>query len=166
VEAEPIRADEERHVWIEVRDQRDDALVTSIEILSPTNKVGSGLAEFRFKRKELLDAGANLVDIDLLLGGTRLPFKRPLPPDDFFAFVSRQSRAPLQVYAMSLAEPLRPIPIPLREPDPDVVLQLQAPYNTAFDRGGYPRRLRYPAQLPDVSPDQINQARALAQLPA
>jgi hypothetical protein len=166
VEPEPIRADEERHVWIEIRDLSDESLVTSIEVLSPTNKVGAGFSEFRFKRKELLDAGANLVDIDLLLGGARLPFKQPLPAGDFYAFVSRQSRAPLvQVYAMSLETPLKPIPIPLREPDPDVVLELQPAYDLAFDRGGYPRRLRYPAAITDVAPERLARVAQLGKLP-
>jgi len=164
IEPEPIRADEERHIWIEVRDQRDDSLVTSIEILSPTNKVGSGQAEFRFKRKEPFDAGVNLVDIDLLLGGQRLPFKKPLPPGDYFGFVSRQSKAPLvQVYPMKLSEPLKAVPIPLRDPDPDVILELQPAYDLAFSRGGYPRRLRYTNAPAEVAPGIVDWARKITQ---
>jgi hypothetical protein len=164
IEPEPIRADQERHIWIEVRDQRDDSLVTSIEILSPSNKVGNGRAEFRFKRKELFDAGVNLVDIDLLLGGQRLPFKQPLPNGEFFGFVSRQSKAPLvQVYPMKLNEPLKAVPIPLRDPDPDVILELQPAYDLAFSRGGYPRRLRYTNAPAEVAPGIVDWARKITQ---
>jgi hypothetical protein len=113
-----------------------------------------------------LTGGSNLVDIDLLLDGTRLPFKQPLRPGDFFAFVSRRSRARLvQVFAMSLGEPLKPIPNPLRGADPDVVLELQPAYDLAFGRGGYPRRLRYPSTIPGVSPEQLSRAAAIGKLP-
>ena len=47
-------------------------VVTSIEILSPDNKSsGSGLDSYQRKRSELLDSGANLVEIDLLRAGQR-----------------------------------------------------------------------------------------------
>lgn len=152
LEVEPVDVELQKHVWIEIRTLEPDRLVTSIEILSPTNKQGRGLAEFLLKREELLDIGANLVDIDLLIDGTRMPFRKPLPPGDLFAFVTRQSKRPLtQVYGWNMDQPLRQVPIPLLAPDPDVVLDLQSAYTLAFERGGYPRRLRY-ASAPESAP--------------
>ncbi|HMO26341.1 MAG TPA: DUF4058 family protein, partial [Tepidisphaeraceae bacterium] len=75
LEVEPVDVELQKHVWIEVRTLEPDRLVTSIEILSPTNKQSRGLTEFLLKREELLDIGANLVDIDLLIDGARIPFR-------------------------------------------------------------------------------------------
>ena len=44
-------------------------VVTVIELLSPANKVGAGVAAYRQKRAELKAAGVNLVEIDLVREG-------------------------------------------------------------------------------------------------
>lgn len=87
----------------------------------------------------------NLVDIDLLVGGERFTFRQPLPPGHFYAFVIRADRRPrmAEAYAWSDRDAMPRIPIPLRAPDPDVIIDLGAAYQLAFDRGGYRRRLRY-----------------------
>ena len=47
-----------------------DRVVTAIEVLSPTNKApGEGRDAYLQKRDEFWDAGANLVEIDLLRAG-------------------------------------------------------------------------------------------------
>jgi hypothetical protein len=56
--------------WIEIRRLPDRSLVTVIEILSPTNKVGSGRIEYIEKRNEWIKQPVHLVEIDLLLGRT------------------------------------------------------------------------------------------------
>ena len=65
--------------------------MTVIEILSPTNKFGSGRTEYIEKRNEWIRQPIHLVEIDLLLVGQRLPMQRPLPRADYFAFVSRSA---------------------------------------------------------------------------
>ena len=65
--------------WIEIKRLPDRSLVTVIEILSPTNKIGSGRAEYIEKRKEWIRQPIHLVEIDLLLGGQRLPMGGRLP---------------------------------------------------------------------------------------
>lgn len=58
--------------YIEIRDLTGDRIVTSVELLSPTNKVpGPGRDSYLRKQDELVRAGANLVEIDLLRGGQR-----------------------------------------------------------------------------------------------
>ncbi|MBX6316783.1 MAG: DUF4058 family protein, partial [Isosphaeraceae bacterium] len=123
-------------------------LVTVIEVLSPTNKTGSGREEYLEKRRELIDRPVNLVELDLLLGGRRLPMAEPLPPGDYYALVSRAERRPqAEVYAWTIRQPLPTIPIPLRPPDPDVPLDLAAIFATAYERGRYARSLDYGAPL-------------------
>jgi hypothetical protein len=146
----PFDVREERETWIDIRDLTDESVVTSIEVLSPSNKDARGSEAFHLKRNNLLMGGVNLVDLDLLLHGERLEFRQALPPAHYYAFVTRASRRPraAEVYAWTVRDPLPPIPIPLREPDPDVTIDLGEAYRLAFERGRYPRRLRYRAPVP------------------
>ena len=143
--------------WIEIKRLPDLALVTVIEILSPTNKSGPGRGQYLQKRRELLDQPVHLVEIDLLLRGQRLPMGDPLPPGDYYAFVSRaEKRDCSDVYAWSIRRVLPAIPIPLSPPDPDLSLDLAAVVARAYDQGRYQRLIHYadPLDLPLASEDQ------------
>ena len=143
--------DEVRDTWIEIRRLPDERLVTAIEVLSPTNKGSSGLTEYLDKRHRLRTQGVNLVEIDLLIAGRRLPMAKPLPPGDFFTIISRASKSELgDVYAWSIQRPLPKIPIPLEDPDPDVFLDLAEVFALAYQRGRYARLINYnrPLDLP------------------
>jgi Protein of unknown function (DUF4058) len=75
---------EEIHdTWIEIRNLPEMDLVTVIEMLSPSNKVGVGRVEYLDKRDNYIDLPVNLVELDLLVGGRRLPMKKPMPPGDY-----------------------------------------------------------------------------------
>ncbi len=142
---------EVRDTWIEIRRLPDERLVTAIEILSPTNKGSSGLTEYLDKRHRLRTQGVNLVEIDLLIAGRRLPMAKPLPPGHFFTIVSRASKSEIgDVYAWSIQRPLPRIPIPLEDPDPDVFLDLAEVFALAYQRGRYARLINYdrPLELP------------------
>jgi hypothetical protein len=135
---------EVREGYIEIVRLPGHELVTSIELLSPCNKYGEGIGEYRHKRRSLVGHGVHVVEIDLLRRGTRTELARPLPPGDYFAFVFRADRRPdVGVYHWGLREMLQPIPVPLRAPDPDVNLELGAIVNTAYDRGRCNRKLSY-----------------------
>ena len=143
--------DEVRDTWIELRRLPDERLVTAIEILSPTNKGSSGLPEYLDKRDRLREERVNLVEIDLLIAGRRLPMARPLPLGHFYALVSRTTKPEIaDVYAWSIAHPLPKIPVPLEAPDPDVFLDLADVFALAYQRGRYARLINYdkPLELP------------------
>jgi hypothetical protein len=148
--------EEHRDVWIEIVHLPDRNLVTTIEVLSPTNKTGNDAVEYQHKRIELYARRVNLVEIDLLLGGKRVPLAKPLPPGDYYALVTRETRRPLvEVYTWALADRLPEIPVPLKSPDPDVRLDLQDALNSVYERGHFARRLRYSLPPPGpVSPPQ------------
>ena len=63
-----------RHHFVEIRDPtRGHALVTLIEIASPTNKrPGPDRRAYEAKRKEILDSDTSLIELDLLRGGQPL----------------------------------------------------------------------------------------------
>ncbi len=148
--------DEIRERWIEIRKLPDRSLVTVIEILSPTNKVGSGRMEYLEKRKQWTRQPVNVVEIDLLSGGHRLPMRGALPIGDYYAFVSRLDRRPnCDVYAWSIRRELPAIPIPLLIPDPDVHLDLRAVFSQTYDGAPYGESIDYsaPLNLPLASED-------------
>jgi hypothetical protein len=138
--------------------------VTIIELLSPSNKAGTGYIDYEKKRLSLIHQPLHLVELDLLLAGNRLPMDAELPPGDYFAMVSRTERRPISdVYAWSIRLPLPTISIPLMAPDPDVQLDLGAVFATVYQRGRYERSIDYtvPLDLP-LHPDDRAWAEHLA----
>ncbi len=134
----------ERYLAIYTRENRE--LVTVIELLSPTNKRpnSDGRREYLAKRQQIIQTKVNLVEIDLLLEGERMPTVEPLPKGDFYVFVARGNRRPIvEVYAWTLEKPLPTVPIPLLPEDPDVLLNLQEAYEQTFQRGRYDVILKY-----------------------
>jgi hypothetical protein len=155
--------EEETHErWIEILHRPERSLVSVVELLSPANKEEPGLHRYRDKRFNLLMRDVHLVEIDLLLAGSRLALRDPLPPANYYALVSRGNRRPeCQVYHWMLPHPLPPIPLPLKTPDPDLSLDLGAVFTTTYDRGRYARSLRYDAppvvRLPPETRDWVLQ---------
>jgi len=118
-------------------------VITTIEFVSPTNKQpGVGQNMYLKKRVECLEAGVNFVEIDLTRGGDRfaiMPFltRSPVQPC-YIACVRRgHDPGPIELHYLPLAQPLKPILIPLRRSDADVVLELQPLVELAYDRGRY-----------------------------
>src|SRR5262249_40319617 len=73
----PARQEVEvRERWIEILHLPEMELVTAIEILSPTNKLGSGRSDYLTKRNALIDQPVNFVEMDLMLRGARMPMQR------------------------------------------------------------------------------------------
>lgn len=145
--------DEEVTEWyVDIVELPGRELITSIELLSPSNKDARGRALYLAKRRAMFDRGINLVEIDLLLDGERLETIEPLPRGDYYAFVNRANRLPkCDVYAWSIRRTLPKIPIPLKPPDGDVLLDLSAVFDTTFDGGRYAQTLPYDR----VPPEQL-----------
>jgi Protein of unknown function (DUF4058) len=133
---------------IEIRRFRDRELVTVVELLSPSNKEPPGERFYLEKHFELIHQSVHLVELDLLIGGKRLPIDADLPAGQYFAFVSRAEWRPMSdVYAWSIADPLPMIPIPLMAPDPDIPLDLAAIFLDVYKRARYERSIDYKAPL-------------------
>lgn len=143
---------EQRERYIEIYTRSDRQLVTVIEMLSPTNKRpnSAGRREYLDKRRQLLHARVNLVEIDLSLQGERTPTNEPLPEGDYYALIARGYRLPVvEVYAWKLGQPLPTIPIPLLREDPDVLLNLQEVYEQVYNRARYDLQLDFSQPLPE-----------------
>jgi Protein of unknown function (DUF4058) len=137
----------ERH--IEILHRPDRTLVAVLELLSPANKEEPGGTHYLSKRNSLFYHPVHVVELDLLLKGQRVPLEQELPPDDYFAFVSRWNQRPkCQVYHWTMRQTLPVIPIPLLPPDPDVLIDLGEVFRITYERGRYRRAIDYTAPLP------------------
>ncbi len=139
-------------IWearIQVIHRPGRGLVTLLELLSPTKKRGDGFHQYRAKRNEIFcEKQVHLVELELLVGGQRLPMHEPLPHGDFYVLVSRANQRPdAEVYAWTVRQPLPAIPIPLKQPDPDIWIPLGEVFHTAYERGHYARSIEYSAPL-------------------
>jgi Protein of unknown function (DUF4058) len=147
----------QRHIEI-VDVQTRTRVVSTLELISPSNKRrGDGQQQYLAKREECLEAGVNVVEIDLTRGGNRysiLPqLETVVPPTNYVACVRRPGIDDLiAVYLLPLDKPLKPMRIPLRPKDADVVLDLQPLVKQAYARGRYDR-LDYSRPL-DPPPDK------------
>ena len=131
--------------YIEIVDaESGNRVVTVIEFLSPTNKLpGRGREQYLLKQREVIRAGANLVEIDL----TRSGEKTLAVPDDSVPASCRTiyqicvwRRRPIgrfELYPAPLARRLPPIRIPLRPADADVRLDLQSLVDRCYANGRY-----------------------------
>ena len=144
-------AEPETQGYIEIRDLRAGRrVVTAIEILSPSNKrPGAGRVMYEAKRAELIHAGVNLVEIDLLRAGWRdlfVPAER-VPESHRTPYAvcvhrgHRQGR--YEYYRAPLRERLPAIRVPLRPADADVPLDLQALVNRCYKTGAYADDIDY-----------------------
>jgi hypothetical protein len=132
---------EYREPFLEIRQvDPDHKLVTGIEVLSPSNKRPGtkGWRLYNRKRLAYLSGHANLVEIDLLRRGRRMPMVSAWPDSPYYLLVCRKKQAPrCSVWPASFIEPLPAIPIPLAPPDPDISLSLQPLVEAIYARSRY-----------------------------
>ena len=139
--AEPvlIEVEPETQRWVEIRDVGDD-LVTVIEILSRSNK-GRDRDAYIAKRRDLVDANVNLVEIDLLRDGQSTVDALGHSPEnsaDYAICVSRQGfRFRRELCFCDLPTRLPIIRVPLRDGDPDGPLDLQHLIDRCYENGRY-----------------------------
>lgn len=152
-----------RHHFVEIRDgSRGHALVTLIEIASPSNKQGGAdRRAYEAKQQEILNSDTSLVELDLLRAGRQLiggplvteSADRLLPRPDYLVAVSRAwergAKLDFELFPIRLEDPLPCIPVPLREGEPEVPLDLQYAFNHVYDGGPYARGAVDYSGLPD-----------------
>lgn len=152
IRAEPVlmRAfieEEHREAFVEIYEaEPEQRLVTCIEVLSPSNKRPNtpGWDIYLRKRQGLLLGEANLVEIDLLRGGRRMPMLDPWPDSPCTILVARARKYGLcQVWPVHSRIPAPSVPIPLAKPDPDVLLDFQPMIDSIYQRSRYDRSIDY-----------------------
>lgn len=134
----------ERFVQILDRDN-GNRIVTVIEVLSPWNKGPGRLNnDYRKKIAEYGRGGVALVEIDLLRfpNRNRLPVgQKDLPANKVAPYLTviRRPWVPGRwtVYPLKLRERLPVIPIPLRQEDREITLDLQSQIDRVYLEGGH-----------------------------
>jgi len=154
------QGEEVRLSTVEIYDTAQNQLVTSIEILSPVNKRGPGLAKYREKWQRLRRAHINLIEIDLLRRGQRALSHPNIPESLWRVSLLRAGSSQFNVWTLDLPDPLPVVPIPLRKPDADVTLDLSEALRTIYERGAYDLSIDYadippPPALPDNATSEI-----------
>jgi hypothetical protein len=143
-------AEEHREAFIEISEideaTREQHLVTCIEVLSPSNKrAGSeGWNVYLRKRQSVMLGGVNLVEIDLLRQGERMPMLDPWPKSPYTVLVARAFKEyACRVWQASFQQALCLVPVPLAKPDADLPLELQPMIEAIYARGHYERDIDY-----------------------
>lgn len=132
-----LAVDEEQVNYLEIVDSKSRAVVTVVELLSPANKfAGSDREQYLGKRRQLFRTDVHLVEIDLLRAGPRMPVEC-LSPCDYVILVSRwESRPDVDLWPLTLRQPLPTIPVPLKS-EQAAQLDLQSILHRVYDSAGY-----------------------------
>jgi hypothetical protein len=135
---------------VEIRHRGDSRLVTLIDIVSPANKATDpGRAAYLATRRDALRQGANVVEIDLLLGGEPLlDYARDgLPEWDYAVTVTRAAQPERhEIYTTTLQKVLPRFRMPLAPDHRDTLVDLQAAFARAYDQGHFGDRIDYRAE--------------------
>lgn len=129
---------------VQIVEVKTDRVVTVIEFLSPTNKLTlSERNDFQQRQQVLLDAGANLVEIDLIRRGgwvVAVPEEAvPREEREPYRVVVVRAETPreFEYYHLPLARRLPAIRVPLRPDDADIRLDLQPLLDQAWENADY-----------------------------
>ncbi len=128
---------------VEIKDRESNQLITAIEILSPVNKRKPGLNKYREKRQRLHSDGVHLLEIDLIRRGTRPFVYKGLPPAHYFVMLLRAGTAKSEIWAMTIRDKLPVVPVPLKTPDKDVVLDLGKVFQEIYSDSEYALMVNY-----------------------
>ena len=162
--AVPLLDFEVRLISVEIRDSATNQLVTSIEILSPVNKRGKELREYRRKRDRLEAASVHLLEIDLLRRGRRpvltgrVAQRTQFENTHYLISLLRSGAHSLQTWPLQVIDPLPVVAVPLRRGDADIALDLNACIKTIYDEAAYDLSIDYSQPPPPPAFDEETQA--------
>jgi len=151
-ELEPVTlrafiAEEHREGFVEIyEDDPELRLVTTIEVLSPSNKAfgTEGWHRYQSKRYSALLGHVHLIEIDLLRGGRRPLMRDPWPNSPYALLVGRANQnLRCQVWPAYFDRALTAISVPLTPPDADILLGLQPLIDKVYELSGYARTIDY-----------------------
>ncbi|MGD1716830.1 DUF4058 family protein [Dapis sp. BLCC M172] len=134
-----------RQGYLEIQEVATKEVVTTIEILSPSNKrSGKGREMYLEKREKILDSLTNFIEIDLLRRGQRMPILDHENKNHYQILVSREKQRPrADLYAFNIQNKIPEFPLPLRPEDTEPIIDLQALLNNIYDVGSYDLKIDY-----------------------
>jgi hypothetical protein len=132
--------------YLKIMDAENNEVVTVIEILSPTNKkLGPHRDAYLTKRNEYFRSDVHVIEIDFLRGGQRTPVEQVSRPiTDYCLTVCRAEKLPkVDIWPFSVREAIPSIPVPLRRPSDEPILNLRRCLDRVYDEHRFRRRARY-----------------------
>jgi hypothetical protein len=148
---------EMREGYLEIREVATQAVITVIELLSPTNKrPGKGWETYQTKRQAVLASQTHLVEIDLLRSGMVMPLSSLIPQSDYRILVSRSAQRPrADLYAFNLEDAVPTFALPLVNETTEPRIDLYALLNQAYNRAGYAVAIDYTVDpVPPLGPEK------------
>ncbi len=151
--------------YLEIVSDDGDRLVTALEILSMTKKIpgDAGRTAYQQKHEEFRLGNVNVVEIDLLRGGTHTTaaplgqLRRVLPGFDYHLCTTLVGR-PLRhfIKPFRVTDPLPPLVVPLDPGVSPVRIELQPLFDNLYDAGRYAEWAKYSTKRPDppLTPEQ------------
>lgn len=143
-----------RQGYLEIQEVATSEVVTSLEVLSPTNKrPGEGRRTYEAKRQTVLASATNLVEIDLLRQWSPLvPLPEILTTHYRILLSASTLRPRASLYAFNLQDAIPAFPLPLRNSDPEPIVNLQRLLADIYDQSGYDLVIDYSvAPVPALS---------------
>ncbi len=157
IEVATPMADQRRETYLEVRTVGEGDVVTVVELLSPSNKrPGAGRRLYMEKRLLVLATQTNLVEIDLLRAGERMPTLGPAVDSDYRILISRGPGRPrADLVPFGVRDPIPSFSLPLRPGEAEPLVELGPLVTALHDRAGYDLRIDYrrPPEPPLEGPD-------------
>lgn len=155
---EAVYTEELRQRYLEIRDSAQREVVTTIELLSPFNKMSGerGRVDFLKKRERVMASDVHWIEIDLLRAGARTA--EVADKSDYYALLKRGGTLGLfEVWYIDIRDRLPTIAVPLRPPFDDAPLDLQAAFADMYQRAHYAQSVDYTADLPAPTLDRSDQ---------
>ena len=150
---------------VEIRDRKNNRLVTAIEILSPVNKRQPGIEAYRNKRQRLHRERVHLLEIDLLRRGTR-PFYHPYLPDSHYLInLLKADSTQTDVWAFNITDTLPIVPVPLLPESKSVNLDMGLALQSLYEKSSYHLDIEYKETPPppNFEPEIIKWIKTLSQ---
>ncbi|NES18655.1 MAG: DUF4058 family protein [Symploca sp. SIO3E6] len=134
-----------REGYLEIREASTGYVVTTIEVLSPTNKRrGLGYQAYLRKRQEVLSTPTNLIEIDLLRGGKPMPTVGESPKTDYRILIALGNRRPLaQLYGFSIRQEIPQFSLPLLSGDTEPIIDVQSLLVGIYQRARFDLAIDY-----------------------
>src|SRR5579871_1713093 len=144
-------AGERREVYLEIREAKAGGRVTLVDLVSPANKTtDAGRQAYLHTRQQAKEAGASIVEIDLVLQGRpMLDYSREGLPDwDYSVTVTRSTEPDrYEIYTATLQKRLPRFRLPLAKGERDTVVDLPAVFTRACQQAGFPGRIAYRPEM-------------------
>ena len=129
---------------VRIRDAKSRRVVTALELLSPSNKdPGPDRDRYLLKRNEFLANGTNLVEIDLLRSGHRLPVE-PVTGGDYYIYVTDERfYNEVAVWVFTVRDPIPPVRVPLTADHTPLTLSLRPCLDQVYQEANYGPQINY-----------------------